>query len=203
MEAAEEQQLEVVDQLGLGAAEPGADVVDPGPVPGRHPRDEGQQALETLVGAQLRHRRFQPLTISARSSGGPEHLGVVEEAEDEGPEGVAVGDPHGQHHRPVGPPLLDRVGADVAGRPRGLAGVDQQAGGQRLLGAHLPGRRLGAGVRRALEGALVTGDLHVGLDPVEAEHAAPRRRRGRGRPGTSGRCGTTAARGRPGGAGPR
>ncbi len=109
--------------------------------------------------------------MSARSSGRFEDLGVVEEAEDEGPEPLAVGDLHGQHDRAVRPALLDRIGADVAGGPRGLAGVDQQPGGEGLVASHLPRRRLGAHVGRALERARLTGDLDIGLHPVEPEHA--------------------------------
>ena len=85
---------------------------------------------------------------------------MVEEPEDEGPEGVAVGDPHGQDDRAVRTPLLDRLGPDVARGPAGLGRVDEEAGAHRLVASQLPGGRLGPGV------AALPGTAH--LAPVFA-----------------------------------
>ena len=76
-----------------------------------------------------------------------EHLGVVEEAEHERPEGRPVGDGHLEHHRAVVAVLgRDRL-ARAAGRPRGLVGDRRAASPSPVAVAQAP--RLARGRRPA------------------------------------------------------
>ena len=104
-----------------------------GPSSAADPRHERQQALEAVARRRSRAHgeapRSQSTTRSARSSGGTEHLGVVEEVEDERPEarrGCVTGS--SSTTDAVGALLHDRARARRVDGPRRLVGVDEHAG---------------------------------------------------------------------------
>ena len=138
-----------------------------------------------------------------RSAGGPEHLGVVEEAEHEGPEGVPVGHRQLSTTLPSAASLDHRCLPTAADGPLGLVGVDEQLGHDLVVVAEPPRRRRGAaplpaGGRRPPARPPRSGAPRSG----PGGRSGPRPGRGPSRPGTTGRCGTTAATGRRRGARP-
>ena len=81
--------------------------------------------------------------MSARSSGGDEHLGVVEQLEHPRAERGAVHHRQLDHDRAVGPALDHRLLAELVDDPGGARRVDEDAGVDGLVLA------VGAAGRRA------------------------------------------------------
>src|SRR5207245_1033970 len=71
MQAAQEQEVEVFQQLVLCAPEPGADLADAWPILGGDPRHHRQDPAQPLGGAHAWHKASNHAVTSSRSSGGP------------------------------------------------------------------------------------------------------------------------------------
>ena len=213
MQADQEHDLQVREQLGPGQPEAGAHVRHPRAVPLGDPGDDGQQPADAVVGrgarphgpvarGPLRAPRRRPHARQPVDQVGSQLGRPTAPRRGRGRSARTNGrrpgwPPGGQHHRAVGPSLLDRVGPDVLDRPRRLIGIDQQPGDGRLLGAQLP--RLQPDARMAMGGAgegAVGEDLDGTGDAVDPEAATGRRGRGRGPRGTSGPAGSRGGGGR-------
>src|SRR5947209_20453036 len=71
MQAGQDQEVEVFQQLVQFAPEPGTDLADAWPILGGDPRHQRQDPAQPLGGAHAWHKASNHAVTSSRSSGGP------------------------------------------------------------------------------------------------------------------------------------